>query len=151
MSMNVILLEKISRLGGLGDQVGVKPGFARNYLFPKGKAIPATKENIAKFDARRAELEKIAAQTLQAAQARADVLREAVVKITSRASDEGKLYGSIGTKELADAIAHMGVVVHKSEIRLPNGPLRLIGEHDIHVQLHADINVTLKINVVAEA
>jgi large subunit ribosomal protein L9 len=149
--MNVILLEKIGRLGNLGDQVAVKAGFARNYLFPQGKAVPATQDNVAKFEARRAELEQAARETLQAAQARADALRECVLSITGRASEEGKLYGSIGTKDLVEVIAKAGVVVHKSEVRLPNGPLHQIGEHDIHIQLHADVNVTVKVNVIAGA
>lgn len=149
--MQVVLLEKIGRLGNLGDLVSVKPGFARNFLFPKAKAVSATKENVAQFEARRAELEKAAKETLQAAQARAEALRECVVSVAGRASEEGKLYGSIGTRDLADAIHRAGVVVHKSEILLPNGPLHLIGEHDIQVHLHADVTVTIKVNVVPEA
>jgi large subunit ribosomal protein L9 len=148
--MDIILLEKIGRLGSLGDQVAVKAGFARNYLFPKGKAVAATKENVAKFEVRRAELEKTAHELLQAAQVRADALRNCALTIAGNSSDEGKLYGSIGTKELAEALEGMGIAVHKSEILLPNGPMRQIGEHDIQVQLHADITVAVKVNVVVE-
>jgi len=149
--MDVVLLQKIGRLGNLGDQVSVKPGFARNYLMPQGKAVPATKANVAKFEERRAELEKAAQETLQAAQARADALADLMVTVAARAADEGRLYGSLGTREIADAITQAGFKVTKSEVRLPNGPLREIGEQDVMVQLHSDISVTVKIKVVPEA
>jgi large subunit ribosomal protein L9 len=149
--MNVILLEKIGRLGNLGSQVAVKAGFARNFLFPQSKAVPATADNVTKFEARRAELEKAAQEVLKAAQARAEALRDCVVSVAGRASEEGKLYGSVGTKDLADAIGRAGVVVNKSEILLPNGPLHVVGEHEVQVHLHADVTVTVKVNVVTEA
>lgn len=150
--MQVILLERMGRLGGLGDTVSVRPGYARNYLIPQGKAVRATAENTAIFESRRAELEKHAAEALQAAQARADAVRDlGIVTIAGKAADEGRLYGSIGTLEITDAITKAGVTLHKSEIRLPNGALRTIGEHDISLQLHSDITVHVKINVVPEA
>ena len=149
--MQVILMEKIGRLGNLGDQVKVKPGFARNYLIPKGKAIPATNANVAIFEKRRDELEKAAAETLKSAQARAESLTGMVVTIAARAADEGRLYGSIGTREIAEAISKAGAQVEKSEISLPTGPLRQIGEQEIHVHLHGDVHTTIKINVIAEA
>jgi len=149
--MEVILLEKIGRVGGLGDRVSVKPGYARNFLIPEGKAVPATKPNVIKFEARRAELEKAAAEALRVAQTRAETLRGVVVTIASRAADEGKLYGSIGTRDLVEAIGKAGVEVHKSEIRLPNGVIREIGEFDIQIELHSDVLATVKVNVVAEA
>ena len=130
--MQVILLDKIANLGSLGEQVVVKSGFARNFLFPQGKAVPATKANIETFDARRAELEAKIAEQLVAAQARADKL-EALAEVTlvSKAGDEGKLFGSIGTRDIADAISAVGVEVAKSEVRLPLGTIRETGEFDV--------------------
>ncbi len=149
--MDVILLEKIGRLGNLGDKVHVKPGYARNYLYPKSKAVPATKDNLAKFEARRAELEKAAAKALQTAQTRAEALvKIGVVTLAGRASEEGRLYGSFGTKEIADAVTHAGVEINKSEVNLPNGVLRQIGEYEVAVQLHADVHAAVKLLVVAE-
>ncbi|MBB1356102.1 50S ribosomal protein L9, partial [Pseudoalteromonas sp. SR45-5] len=129
--MQVILLDKIANLGSLGEQVVVKSGFARNFLFPQGKAVPATKANIETFDARRAELEAKIAEQLVAAQARAEKL-EALAEVTlvSKAGDEGKLFGSIGTRDIADAISAVGVEVAKSEVRLPLGTIRETGEFD---------------------
>lgn len=149
--MHVILLEKITHLGGLGDKVSVKPGFARNYLIPQGKAVPATEANIVKFEQRRAELEKAAAEKLQIAQKRAEAVNSLNLIIKARAAEEGKLYGSIGIHELAEAIAQAGIEIHKSEIHLPNGPLRQIGEYEVLVQLHSDVNINLKVVVEAEA
>lgn len=149
--MDVILLQNIGRLGNLGDKVAVKAGFARNFLIPQGKAVTATAANISKFEARRAELEKAAAELLQAAQARADALNDLSVTIAARAADEGKLYGSLGTKDIAEAITQAGFKVEKSEIRLPTGPLRDIGEHNVSVQLHSDVTTTVKVIVVAES
>ena len=148
--MQVILLDKIARLGGLGDKVEVKSGFARNYLIPQGKAVMATKANLEVFEARRAELEAKLAEVLAAAQARAAQLEalEAVV-IESKSGDEGKLFGSIGTRDVSDAITAAGVAVAKSEVRMPEGVLRYTGEYEIAVQLHADVKTTVKINVVA--
>lgn len=138
--MQVILLDKIANLGGLGDQVVVKSGFARNFLFPQGKAVPATKANIETFDARRAELEAKIAEQLTAAQARADKL-EALAEVTlvSKAGDEGKLFGSIGTRDIADAISAVGVEVAKSEVRLPLGTIRETGEFDVAIAVHSDV------------
>lgn len=149
--MEVILLEKVGRLGTLGDQVGVKAGYARNYLIPQGKAVSATKANVAKFETRRAELEKAAAEVLKAAQARAETLAGLTITIASRAADEGRLYGSIGTHDIVEAIKKAGAVIHKSEVRLPNGAIREIGEFDIQLQLHSDVIATIKVSVVAEA
>ena len=154
--MEVILLDKIGRLGGLGDKVKVKGGFARNYLIPEGKAVMATKENIKKFDERRAEFEakefeaKVA-QELADAQARGQKLTElASVEISSKAGDEGKLFGSVGTKDIADALTAAGVAVHKSEIRLSTGVFRAVGEYPVVIQLHPDVKVTVTVNVVPE-
>ena len=148
--MNVILLEKVHNLGSLGDQVNVKAGYGRNYLIPQGKAVAATADNVAKFEARRAELEKAAAEKLAAAEARKAALADMTVTIAQKAGDEGKLFGSVGTGDIAQAISEAGAEVDKSEIRLPEGALRMVGEYDIDVELHADVVATVKINVVAE-
>ncbi len=148
--MEVILLEKIANLGNLGDKVNVKSGYGRNFLVPFSKAVPATKTNVAEFETRRAELEKVAAEKLAAAQARAEALGDLEVAITAKAGDEGKLFGSIGTRDLAEAVSAGGVAVDKSEIRLPEGALRQLGEFDIDVQLHSDIVATLKVVITAE-
>ncbi|MEE2023292.1 MULTISPECIES: 50S ribosomal protein L9 [Alkalimonas] len=150
--MNIILLDKVANLGSLGDQVAVKAGYARNFLFPQGKAVPANKANIEKFELRRAELEAKLAEGLAAAQKRAEqiaALEE--VTIASKAGDEGKLFGSIGTRDIADAITEAGVAVAKSEVKLPHGTLRETGEFDIDLQLHAEVTATVKLVVVAEA
>ena len=150
--MNVILLDKVAKLGGLGDQVTVKAGYARNYLFPTGKAVPANAANIEHFEQRRAELEQQLAATLNAAQGRADKLAAlGDVTIVSKAGDEGKLFGSIGTRDIADAVTAAGVELSKSEVRLPHGTLRETGEYDIAVQLHADVDTTVKVAIIAEA
>ncbi|GGB36122.1 50S ribosomal protein L9 [Oceanisphaera marina] len=148
--MQVILLDKIAKLGGLGDQVTVKSGYARNYLLPQGKAVVATKDNVATFETRRAELEAKLGEQLAAAQARADQLSglENVV-IASKSGDEGKLFGSIGARDIADAITAAGVEVAKSEIRLTDGVLRNVGEYEVGVHLHADVNTNVTIQVVA--
>lgn len=148
--MQVILLEKVGRLGNLGDQVNVKPGYGRNYLIPYGKAVAATKENIAEFERRRAELEAAAAERRAAAEARAAKLAELVVTIAANAGDEGKLFGSIGTRDIADAVTAAGVEVHKSEVRLPNGVIREVGEFEVTIQLHSDVSQEVKLRVVAE-
>jgi len=150
--MEIILLDKIANLGGLGDKVTVKSGFARNFLFPQGKAVPATKDNVEKFEARRAELEAKIADQLAQAQARAeklDALEE--VTIAAPAGDEGKLFGSVGTRDIADAITAAGVEVSKAEVRLPVGTLRETGEYDIDVQLHSDVATSVKVVIIAEA
>lgn len=149
--MQVILLDKIGNLGGLGDTVNVKSGYARNYLIPQGKAVMANKANIEMFETRRAELEAKVAEILAADQARADQINalEAVV-IASKAGDEGKLFGSVGTRDIADAITAAGVKVAKSEVRLPEGALRNLGEYEVSIQLHSEVFATAKIQIVAE-
>ena len=149
--MQVILLDKIAHLGTVGDQVNVKSGFARNYLIPQGKAVMATKANIEHFEARRAELEEKAAQALAAAVDRAARL-EALgsVTIASKAGDEGRLFGSIGTRDIADAITAKGVEVAKSEVRLPNGLIRTLGEHEVTFQFHGEVFSHLNVVIVAE-
>lgn len=152
MNINIILLEKIHNLGRLGDRVSVKPGYWRNYILPLGKGVLATPENIARVEAQRAELEKAMAEKLDAAKARASSLEGAAITLSAKAAEEGKLYGSLGTRDLVDAIAKAtNVKVEKSEIHLPNGPIRLLGEHDIELQLHPDVTVSIKVDVVAEA
>ena len=148
--MQVILLDKIGNLGGLGDQVNVKSGYARNFLIPQGKAVMATKDNVAMFETRRAELEAKVAEQLAAAEARAETVNTLEgVTIASKAGDEGKLFGSIGTRDIADAITAAGVAVAKSEVRLPEGALRNIGEFEVSIQLHSEVFATAKIAIVA--
>ena len=148
--MEVILLEKIENLGSLGDRVKVKPGYGRNYLLPQGKAAPATPENIAEFEARRAELEQAAAESLAAAEARRDQLADMTLTIAAKAGEEGKLFGSVGTSDIADAINAAGVEVERHEVRLPAVAFRQTGEYDVDLHLHSDVNVTLKLVIEAE-
>ena len=148
--MEVILLEKVANLGSLGDKVKVKSGYGRNFLLPYGKAVPATADNVKAFEERRAELEKAAAEKLAAAQARGEALEGASVTVSSKAGEEGKLFGSIGVRDIADAITATGTEVEKSEVRLPEGPLRLVGEYEIELQLHSDVSVSINLAVVAE-
>ncbi|HBD22899.1 MAG: 50S ribosomal protein L9 [Pseudomonadales bacterium] len=148
--MEVILLEKVGKLGSLGDQVNVKSGFGRNFLIPQGKAVPANKANKEAFEARRSELEAAAAEKLAAAQARAEAMNELTVTIVANAGDEGKLFGSIGTKDIADALAAAGQTVDKSEVKLPEGALRNIGTYAIALQLHSDVSVEVTVQVEAE-
>ena len=149
--MEVILLETVGNLGGLGYQVSVKAGFGRNYLLPQGKAVPATAENVAQFEARRAELEAAAASALTAAQKRADAINAmAAVVITMKAGDEGKLFGSVGTRDIAEAATAAGVEIDKSEVRLPEGALREIGTYEVAVQVHANVMAVLNLSIVAE-
>ncbi len=148
--MQVILLEKVGRLGNLGDQINVKPGYGRNFLIPFGKAVAATKNNVAEFEQRRAELEAAAASRRSAAEERAGKLVDLVVTIAANAGDEGKLFGSIGTRDIADAITAAGVAVEKSEVRLPNGVIRETGEFQVDVQVHSDVTQTVSLRVVAE-
>lgn len=149
--MEVILLENIENLGSLGDKVTVKAGFARNYLLPGGKAKPATAENIAEFEKIKAELEKAAAEAMAAAQARKASL-EALgpIVITAKVGSEGKLFGSIGTADIADAVTSAGVEIEKREIRLPEGALRVTGEHEIDIHLYTDVDTTVVVNIVGE-
>jgi large subunit ribosomal protein L9 len=148
--MQIILLDKVANLGSLGDQVDVKSGYARNFLFPQGKAVPATAANVSKFEERRAELEAKLAADLEAAQQRAEQVNAlAAVVITSKAGDEGKLFGSIGTRDIADAVTAAGVAVKKSEVLLPNGTLREVGEYSVELHLHSDVFATVTVQVVA--
>ena len=148
--MNVILLDRIGNLGGLGDEVTVRPGFARNYLIPQGKAVRATAENRAVFEQRRAELEHEANEKLSEAQGRAQGLADMAVTIVVKAGEEGKLYGSVGTQDIAEAVSAKGVPVEKAEIKLPEGVIRELGEYEIDLQLHAEVMVPITVSVVAE-
>ncbi len=148
--MNVILLEKIRNLGDLGEQVSVAAGYGRNFLIPQGKAVPATEANVKHFEERRAELEAKAADELAAAQARAEKLAALTVTIPANAGDEGKLFGSVGTTDIAAAATEAGVELAKKEVRMPEGAIRTTGEFDIVVNLHTDVDATVKVNVVAE-
>lgn len=148
--MDVILLEKVDNLGSLGDKVKVKAGYGRNYLIPTGKATPATPENVERFEARRAELEKAAADALAAAEARRDALDGLVVEITSKAGEEGKLFGSVGTGDIVRAVVDAGHEIEKHEVRMPEGAFRVIGEYEVVLHLHTDVNAALKVNVTAE-
>ena len=148
--MNVILLERLNNVGDLGDEVNVKAGFARNFLIPQGKAVRSTKANRAVFEERRVELERAANEHLGVAQGRAEKLQELVITYVAKAGEEGKLYGSVGTKDIADLVSAEAIEVSKSEIRLPEGVIRTTGEFDVDVQLHSDVTVSIKLNVVAE-
>jgi large subunit ribosomal protein L9 len=148
--MEVILLQKVANLGNIGDRVKVKPGFGRNYLLPQGKAALATAANVAKFEERRADLEKRAADDVAAARTRAARLEGHALTITAKVGGEGKLFGSIGTADIAEALSADGIEVERSEVRLPGGPIRLVGEHHVKVHLHSDVEVDLTVTVVAE-
>ncbi|MFV0277361.1 MAG: 50S ribosomal protein L9 [Parahaliea sp.] len=149
--MEVILLENIVNLGGLGDKVDVKAGYGRNYLVPQGKAVPATEASIAEFETRRAELEAAAAVALTAAQGRADALNALeVVSIAANAGEEGKLFGSVGTRDIAEALTAAGCEVDKSEVRLPDGVLRELGEYEVGIQVHGDVTALVTIAVIPE-
>lgn len=149
--MEVILLEKVHKLGDLGDQVSVKPGYGRNYLIPNGKAAPATAANKATFDARRAELERVAAEALAAARARAQDMDGAAVQIVAKVGDEGKLFGSVTTADIAAAMAAAGHTLAKAEIHLPEGPLKTVGEHEVSVSVHPEVHFKIKVSIVPEA
>jgi len=148
--MEVILLQKIANLGDIGDRVMVKPGFGRNYLLPGGKATLATPENIAKFESRRAELEAKAASDLTSAKTRAAALEGFKLSLTAKAGNEGKLFGSIGTADIAEACQKAGHAIERAEVRLPGGPIRTVGEHVISLHLHSDIDIPVPLTVVAE-
>lgn len=149
--MEIILLENISKLGRLGQTVEVKAGFGRNFLIPQGKAVRATAANTAAFEARRAELEAAAAALLAAAQVRADAINAlGVISITANAGEEGKLFGSVGTRDIAEAIVALGCAVDKSEVRLPSGALRELGEYEVAVQVHGDVTATVTVAVIQE-
>ncbi len=148
--MKIILLEKIKKLGNLGDEVQVKSGYARNYLIPQKKAVFATAANISRFEEKRAQLEQHAAQELAQASARAASLNELTVVIKTNASEEGKLFGSLGVRDLAHAITEAGVAVENKEILLPQGPLRMLGEYKVDLQLHSDVTATVNVHVQLE-
>jgi large subunit ribosomal protein L9 len=148
--MEIILLDKIDNVGRIGDKVNVKPGFARNYLIPQGKATLATPENIAKFEARRAELEAKAHGVLEAAQARAVQIEGQVVRVKAKAGPGGKLFGSVGTSDIAEACEALGFAVERSEVRLSEGPLRVVGEHQIELHFQTDVNVPLTVVVESD-
>ena len=148
--MDVILLTKVANLGTIGDRVKVKSGYGRNFLLPKGKATLATPENVKKFEARRAELEKIARDQFQDAESRAAAFKEFKLQITAKAGTEGKLFGSIGTADIAEACTNAGHKVARAEVRLPTGPLRMVGDHTITLHLHTDIDVQLPVVITAE-
>ena len=148
--MNVILLEPIANLGELGEEVSVRAGFARNFLLPKGKAVRASEENRAVFEGRRAELEAQANERLASAQTRGEALEGTVVTILAKVGEEGKLYGSVGTQDIADALAAAGHEVAKAEVRMPDGVIRMEGEFEIDVQLHSDVTVPITVAVAPE-
>jgi large subunit ribosomal protein L9 len=148
--MEVILLEKVGKLGNVGDKVAVKSGFGRNFLIPQGKALPATEANVAEFEARRSELEAAAADKKTAAEARAAHLAEVTAVIKANAGDEGKLFGSIGTRDIAEAITAAGVEVTKAEVRLPEGALRELGEYEVDIQTHSEVSQLVKVVIEAE-
>ena len=148
--MEVILLQKVANLGNVGDRVKVRSGFGRNFLLPQGKATLATAENIARFEARRAELERMAREHLQSAEDRAVALRDFKLTVSAKAGTEGKLFGSVGTSDVAEAVTRAGFHLERSEVRLPNGPLRMLGEHLVSLHLHADIDVPLHVTIIAE-
>ncbi|NCF21048.1 MAG: 50S ribosomal protein L9 [Haliea sp.] len=149
--MEVILLENIGNLGDLGDKVDVKAGFGRNYLIPKGKAVPATEDNVAQFEARRAELEAAAAEATSAAEARAEAINAlGLISIAANAGEEGKLFGSIGTRDIAEAVSAAGCDIDKSEVRLPEGALRELGEYEITIQVHGDVTAMIAVAVIPE-
>lgn len=148
--MEVILLEKVANLGALGSKVSVKAGYGRNFLIPQGKAVPATQSNLEAFEARRADLERQEAEILATAQARAEQLATLAIVIAAKSGDEGKLFGSVGTRDIADAITTAGIAVTKTEVRLPNGALRNTGEYKIALQLHSDVMAEVALTVVAE-
>jgi large subunit ribosomal protein L9 len=148
--VQVILLEPVRNLGTLGDEVNVKPGYARNYLLPQRMAVRATEENRTAFETRRADLERAASDKLTAAKGRASGLEGVTVTVFAKVGDEGRLFGSVGTGEVADALTAIGQEVRKAEVRMPDGVIRMTGEYDIDVQLHTDLTVTVKVIVAAE-
>ena len=148
--MNVILLERVNNLGDLGDEVAVKAGFARNFLLPKKKAVQANDANRAIFEERRKELEDAANEKLSAAKERAEGLNEYLLTIHVKAGEEDRLFGSVGTQDIADALVSKGLNVERSEVRLPDGAIRVLGEYEVDIQLHSDVTATLHLHVVAE-
>jgi large subunit ribosomal protein L9 len=149
--MDIILLQKVDNLGNLGDTVSVKSGYGRNFLIPSGRAVSATKENLQTFEARRAELQKDAAAKLAAAERRKEVLDGMAISIACKAGDEGRLFGSVGTTDIAKAVNDAGVDLAKKEVMLPNGAFRVAGEYEVDVHLHTDVNAILKLSIIPEA
>ena len=148
--MEIILLEKVQNLGDLGQQVKVKPGYGRNYLIPNGKAVAATPDNIAKFEARREELEQAQLDSFGKAQAKMEALADISITIAMKAGEEGKLYGSVGAADIAEAVTAAGVELSKAEVRLPDGPLRIMGDYRVAIHLHADVDASVEVNIVPE-
>jgi large subunit ribosomal protein L9 len=148
--MEIILLEKVVNLGGLGDRVKVKSGYARNFLIPKGKATLATAANLARFEARRAELERVAAEALTKAKARGEQLAELIVTLSVKTGNEGRLFGSVGAADIADAVSAAGIDLQKNEVRLSTGSIRQIGEYDVDLHLHTEVKTQIRVNVIAE-
>ena len=148
--MELILIQKVKNLGNLGDKVRVKPGYGRNFLVPQGKAVSANATNLAEFEKRRAEYEAKANQQLSAADARKEQLEGKSITIKANASPEGKLFGSVGPRDIADAFTAAGTAIEKSEVVMGEGPLRHIGEFEVQIHLHADVNTTVKVIVVAD-
>ena len=148
--MQVILLQKVANLGNIGDRVKVRSGYGRNFLLPQGKATLATAENIARFEARRAELEAAARAQLTSASERAEAMKDFKLTIPAKAGTEGKLFGSIGTADIAEACSKAGFKIERAEVRLPNGPLRALGEHVVSLHLHADVDLPLAVAIVPE-
>lgn len=149
--MEVILLEKIRRLGNLGDKVRVRAGYGRNYLIPQSKAVRATEANLASFESRRVDLEKKAQDSFQQAEARAQKVVSALIKVAALVGEEGKLFGSVGPREIAEAFTAAGIELHRSEVDLPNGAIRLVGTHAVNVRLHSDVIVSVNVDVVSAA
>ena len=148
--MEVILLQKVANLGNIGDRVKVRSGFGRNFLLPQGKATLATPDNIARFEARRAELERVAREHLSSAEERSAAMKDFKLTVHAKAGTEGKLFGSIGTSDIAEELTRAGFQVERSEVRLPHGPLRMVGEHTVNLHLHADVDVPVQVTIVAE-
>ncbi len=148
--MEVILLEKVNNLGDLGDKVNVKAGYGRNYLIPQKKAVPATPENLKEFEAKRAEFEKAEREALEAAQTRANALADITITLVRKAGAEGKLFGSVTNADIAEAVTEAGVELEKREIRMPAGPIHELGEYDIDVHLHSEVDAAIKVIVQAE-
>ena len=148
--MEIILMQKVANLGNIGDKVKVKAGYGRNFLLPQGKATLATKENVAKFEARRAEFEKAANDELASAKSRATKLEGFKLSLTAKAGGEGKLFGSVGNSDIVEALKKAGHTVERAEVRMPNGPIRQAGEHVVQLHLHTDVNVDLPIVIIGE-
>ncbi|WP_129642835.1 50S ribosomal protein L9 [Peristeroidobacter agariperforans] len=148
--MEIILMQKVANLGNIGDKVKVKAGYGRNYLLPQGKATLATPENVAKFEARRAEFEKVAKEELASAQARAAKLEGFKLSLTAKAGGEGKLFGSVGNSDIVEALKKAGHTVERAEVRMPNGPIRQAGEHVVQLHLHTDVNVDVPVVIIGE-